>query len=256
MVKKIKKEEQQKPKQKEKIKTVKHPLCQPNPKNFRFGNDVRPRIVKSRFVKFPRYVQLQRQKRILMKRLKCPPALAQFFDPLDKDTTKKVYKALENYTPETRKEKKERLKKEAKDQVKDKKEKKDKKKDGKKPVSLKCGLNHVTYLVEQKRAKLVLIAADVDPIETVVFLPSLCKTMDIPYAIVPSKERLGFLANKKSCTCLALTDFKDNAAELENLCKVFRERFQGPPLHSRKPEKGFKAIQKEKKAENEMNAKK
>ena len=255
MVKKIKKEEQ-KPKQKEKIKTVKHPLCQPNPKNFRFGNDVRPRIVKSRFVKFPRYVQLQRQKRILMKRLKCPPALAQFFDPLDKDTTKKVYKALERYTPETKKEKKERLEKEAKEQVKDKKDNKNKKKEGKKPVTLKCGLNHVTYLVEQKRAKLVLIAADVDPIETVVFLPSLCKSMEIPYAIVPSKERLGHLANKKTCTCLALTDFKENAAELENLCKIFAERFHGPPLHSRKPEKGFKAIQKEKKAEKEMNAKK
>ena len=255
MVKKIKKEEQ-KPKQKEKIKTVKHPLCQPNPKNFRFGNDVRPRIVKSRFVKFPRYVQLQRQKRILMKRLKCPPALAQFFEPLDKDTSKKVYKALERYTPETKKEKKERLEKEAKEQVKDKKDKKNKKKEGKKPVTLKCGLNHVTYLVEQKRAKLVLIAADVDPIETVVFLPSLCKSMEIPYAIVPSKERLGHLANKKTCTCLALTDFKENAAELENLCKIFAERFHGPPLHSRKPEKGIKAIQKEKKAEKEMNAKK
>ena len=254
MVKKIKKEEQ-KPKQKEKIKTVKHPLCQPNPKNFRFGNDVRPRIVKSRFVKFPRYVQLQRQKRILMKRLKCPPALAQFFDPLDKDTTKKVYKAFEKYTPETKKEKKERLEKEAKEEVKNN-DKKNKKKDGKKPVTLKCGLNHVTYLVEQKRAKVVLIAADVDPIETVVFLPSLCKAMDIPYAIVPSKERLGKLANKKTCTCLALTDFKDNAAELENLCKVFRERFQGPPAHSRKPERGIKAIQKEKKAEKELNAKK
>ena len=255
MVKKIKKEEQ-KPKQKEKIKTVKHPLCQPNPKNFRFGNDVRPRIVKSRFVKFPRYVQLQRQKRILMKRLKCPPALAQFFEPLDKDTSKKVYKALERYTPETKKEKKERLEKEAKEQVKDKKENKNKKKEGKKPVTLKCGLNHVTYLVEQKRAKLVLIAADVDPIETVVFLPSLCKAMEIPYAIVPSKERLGHLANKKTCTCLALTDFKENAAELENLCKIFAERFHGPPLHSRKPEKGIKAIQKEKKAEKEMLAKK
>ena len=253
MVKKIKKEEQQKPKQKEKIKTVKHPLCQPNPKNFRFGNDVRPRIVKSRFVKFPRYVQLQRQKRILMKRLKCPPALAQFFDPLDKDTTKKVYKALERYTPETKKEKKERLKKEAKDQVKDKK---DKKKDGKKPVSLKCGLNHVTYLVEQKRAKLVLIAADVDPIETVVFLPSLCKTMDVPYAIVPSKAKLGKLANKKTCTSLALTDFKEHAAELENFCKNFREKFQGPPAHSRKPERGVKAIQKEQKLEKELLAKK
>ena len=257
MVKKNKNAESSKPKQKEKIKPIKHPLCQPNPKNFNFGNDVRPRIVKSRFVKFPRYVQLQRQKRILMKRLKCPPALAQFFDPLDKDTTKKVYKALEKYVPETKKEKKERLKNEAKEQVKDKKDKKGKKeKDEKKPVTVKCGLNHVTYLVEQKRAKLVLIAADVDPIETVVFLPSLCKSMDIPYAIVPSKERLGNLANKKTCTCLALTDFKDNAAELENLCKIFKERFQGPPAHSRKPEKGFKALQKEKKAEKELLAKK
>ena len=189
-----------------------------------------------------------------MKRLKVPPALAQFYEPLDKDTCKKVYKILESYAPETKKEKKERLKNEAKEQEKGKK--KDKKKDGKKPVSVKCGLNHVTYLVEQKRAKLVLIAADVDPIETVVFLPTLCKTMDVPYAIVPSKAKLGELAHKKTCTCLALTDFKDSAAELENLCKNFREKFQGPPLHSRKPEKGFKAIQKEKKLEKEMAAKK
>ena len=257
MVKKVKSEAPSKPK--EKIVTAKHPLSQPAPKNFSFGNDVRPRIVKSRFVKFPRYVELQRQKRILMKRLKCPPALAQFFDPLDKDTCNKLFKVLEAYVPETRKQKKERLQEEAKKEEK-KEEKKDKKKqekkDGKKPISLKCGLNHVTYLVEQKRAKLVLIAADVDPIETVVFLPSLCKTMDIPYAIVPSKERLGFFANKKTCTCLALTDFKDNAAELESLCKIFRERFQGPPAHSRKPEKGVKAIQKEKKQEKELLAKK
>ena len=250
MVKKAKNAAPSKPK--EKVMTSKHPLSQPAPKNFNFGNDVRPRIVKSRFVKFPRYVQLQRQKRILMRRLKVPPALAQFYDPLDKDTCKKVYKILESYAPETKKEKKERLKNEAKEQEKNK----DKQKDGKKPVSVKCGLNHVTYLVEQKRAKLVLIAADVDPIETVVFLPTLCKTMDVPYAIVPSKAKLGELAHKKTCTCLALTDFKDSAAELENLCKNFREKFQGPPVHSRKPEKGFKAITKEKKLEKELAAKK
>lgn len=248
MVKKIKKA-QDKPK--EKILTQKHPLSQPSPKNFRFGNDIRPSIVKSRFVKFPRYVELQRQKRILMKRLKCPPALAQFFDPLDKDESKKLFKILEKYAPETKKEKKERLKNEAKEKVKGKD-----KKDGKKPVSLKCGLNHVTYLVEQKRAKLVLIAADVDPIETVVFLPSLCKTMDIPYAIVSSKARLGSLVGKKTSTCLALTDFKENAAELENYCKNFREKFQGPPAHSRKPEKGFKAIARENKIQKELLAKK
>ena len=125
MVKKAKNAAPSKPK--EKLRETKHALCQPAPKNFNFGNDVRPRIVKSRFVKFPRYVQLQRQKRILMRRLKVPPALAQFYDPLDKDTCKKVYKILESYAPETKKEKKERLKNEAKEQEKNK----DKKKDGK-----------------------------------------------------------------------------------------------------------------------------
>ena len=248
MVKKVKKAQEKA--QKEKLKTQKHPLSQPAPKNFRHGNDIRPRIVKSRFVKFPRYVQLQRQKRILLKRLKCPPALAQFFDPLDKNEFKRIFKILEKYAPESKKEKKERLQNEAKEQMKS-----DKKKDGKKPIYLKSGLNHVTYLIEQKRAKLVLIAADVDPIETVVFLPSLCKTMEIPYAIVSSKERLGHLVGKKTTTCVALTEFKENAAELENICKIFREKFQGPPSHSRKPEKGFKAITREKKAEKLLSKK-
>jgi large subunit ribosomal protein L7Ae len=242
MVKKQQKSEANKPHQK--IKVQKHVLSQPLSKNFRFGNDVRPRIVKSRFVKFPRYVELQRKKRILLKRLKCPPAIAQFFDPLDKDEAGKLFKILEKYTPESRKQKQQRLKKEAEEKVKGKKIK-----DGKKPIVLKFGLNHVTYLVEQKKAKLVLIAADIDPIETVVFLPSLCKSMDIPYAIVSSKASLGKLALKKSATCVALTEFKENASELESFCKKFKEKFQGPPLHSRKPEKGFKALTQEKKLE-------
>ena len=78
-----------------------------------------------------------------MKRLKCPPALAQFFDPLDKDESNKLFKILEKYTPETKKEKKERLKNEAKENFKGKE-----KKDGNKPIFLKKGLNHVTYLIE------------------------------------------------------------------------------------------------------------
>ncbi len=36
---------------------------------------------------------------------------------------------------------------------------------GKKPVTVKYGINHVTQLVEQKKAQLVVIAHDVDPIE-------------------------------------------------------------------------------------------
>ena len=73
--------------------------------------------------------------------------------------------------------------------------------------------------------------------------------MDIPYAIVPSKSSLGKLVHKKTATCVALTDFKESAAELENFCKNFREKFQGPPAHSRKPERGVKAIARENKNE-------
>ena len=229
----------------------KHPLCQPAPRNFRLGNAIRPSIVKSRFVRFPRYVQIQRQKRILIKRLKCPPAIAQFMEPIDKSDMNSLFNILQKYAPETRKEKQERLKKEAqnvvKEEKKDKKEKKEKKKEGPKPVYVKCGLNHVTYLVEQKRAKLVLIAADVDPIETVIFLPTLCKSMDIPYAIVPSKARLGQLVHKKSATCLALTEFKEGANELNTLCKKFSEKFTGPGHHPRKPERGIKSLKREEK---------
>ena len=207
----------------------KHPLCQPQKKNFRLGNAIRPRIIKSRFVRFPRYVQIQRKKRILLRRLKCPPVIAQFLKPLDKPTTKKVIELFKKYSPETKKE-------------------------GPKPSYVKCGLNHVTYLIEQKRAKIVLIAADVDPIETVVFLPTLCKSMGVPYAIVPSKSKLGELVHKKTATCVALTEFKESANELNNLCKTFSEQFKGFNPHDwRKPEKGFKAKKREEKLQSALN---
>ena len=56
--------------------------------------------------------------------------------------------------------------------------------DKKKPVVVKYGLNHITSLVESGKAQLVVIAHDVDPIELVVWLPALCKKMNIPYVIV------------------------------------------------------------------------
>ena len=56
--------------------------------------------------------------------------------------------------------------------------------DKKKPMVVKYGLNHVTQLVEDGKAQLVVIAHDVDPIELVVWLPALCKKQGIPYCIV------------------------------------------------------------------------
>lgn len=56
--------------------------------------------------------------------------------------------------------------------------------DSKKPKFIKYGLNHVTQLVESRKAKLVIIAHDVDPVELVVWLPALCRKLDVPYCIV------------------------------------------------------------------------
>ena len=38
-------------------------------------------------------------------------------------------------------------------------------------AEIKYGLNHITTLIEQKKAKLVIIAHDVDPIELVLWMP-------------------------------------------------------------------------------------
>lgn len=233
-----------------KIKKIneKHPLSQPQKRNFRLGNHIKPKIIKSRFVKWPRYVRLQRQKRILLRRLKVPGAIAQFFNPLDKANTSTLLKALQKYSPETRKEKHERIKQKAQQKATKKNEK-----DSNKPCTLKYGLNHVTYLVEQKIAKLVVIASDVDPVETVVFLPTLCKTMGVPFCIVNNKSRLGALVHKKTATCVAVTDFKLAQSDLGNLVRVCNENYNTPKLLSKMPEKGIKSTHRDLKLRRLMN---
>ena len=92
---------------------------------------------------------------------------------------------LLKYRPEDKAAKKERLLKKAQSEAEGKPA------EAKKPIVVKYGLNHVTYLIEQNKAQLVIIAHDVDPIELVVWLPALCRKMEIPYCIVKGKARLG-----------------------------------------------------------------
>lgn len=75
-----------------------------------------------------------------------------------------------------------------------------------KPISIKYGINHVTALIEEKKAKLVVIANDVDPIELVLWLPALCVKMDVPYCIVKNKSRLGKLVHQKNAAVVCLTE--------------------------------------------------
>ena len=144
-------------------------------------------------VRWPEYVRLQRQKKILNLRLKVPPAIAQFNNVLDRNTAAQAFKLLNKYRPETRAEKKERLTKEA-TAISEGKKKEDV---SKKPYAVKYGLKHVVGLIENKKPGLVLIPNDVDPIELVIFLPALCRKMGVPYAIIKGKARLGTVVHKK-----------------------------------------------------------
>jgi len=91
-------------------KKKRFPRAQPNPRNFGIGNSIQPIRDVTRFVRWPKYIRLQRQKRVLLKRLKVPPAINQFNNTLDAHSAKVLFDFLQNYVPETKKTKKREIK--------------------------------------------------------------------------------------------------------------------------------------------------
>merc|ERR1719230_1497001 len=163
---------------------------------------------------------MQRQKRILYQRLRVPPAVNQFTKTLQNNQSKNLWRLLAKYTPEAKKDKVARLRNAAQNKA-DGKEA-----DTKKPVFLKFGLNHVTSLVESGEAKLVVIAHDVDPIELVLWLPSLCRNKGVPYVIVKDKARLGKVCRQSTASCVAITEVANaDKHDLDQLCKVARSDY-------------------------------
>merc|ERR1712029_206735 len=187
------------------VKRVKNPLFVARPRSFEIGQHIQPKRDLSRFVKWPKYVRLQRQKAVLQTRLKIPPALNQFHTTLDKQSATQLFRLMDGYRPETKQEKKERLKKRAEARAEGGKDTPTKKKN-----VVRHGANTVTTLVEKKKAQLVVIANDVDPIELVLFLPALCRKMGVPYCIVKNKARLGKVVRRKTTTCSAITNVESS----------------------------------------------
>ena len=116
---------------------------------------------------------------ILLERLKVPPAINQFTKGLDKNQSAELMKLLSNYQPETKVVKAARI-----EALAEAAEANEVVTRTPPPPTLKYGLKHVTTLIERKEPKLVVIAHDVDPIELVVWLPALCRKMDVPYCIL------------------------------------------------------------------------
>ncbi|EDO08612.1 putative large subunit ribosomal protein L7Ae [Babesia bovis T2Bo] len=190
------------------------------PKNYGIGGDIRPRVNLSRYVKWPKYVRIQRQRRVLLQRLKIPPAINQFNYTIDKSQAHQLLKLLSKYKPETRKEKSARLLADANAIAQGQEVV------SKKPYMLKSGLNHVTNLVEYKKAKLVVIAHDVDPLELVMWLPTLCRKKEVPYCIIKGKSRLGKLVHQRTASVVAVDNIrKEDQAEFEGMIKAFTAMF-------------------------------
>ena len=175
----------------------------------------------SRYLKWPRNVILQRQRKVLSKRLKVPPTVNQFKTVLSKNEAAEVFRLMAKYAPETAAAKKARLVEKAKAEAEGKPVE-----EKRAPFVVKFGLDNVTKLVEKKQAKLVLIADDVDPLELVMWLPALCHKMGVAYAIVSGKARLGALVHQKTATCVCLTGVNpEDEAALNSLKDSFTVKY-------------------------------
>merc|ERR1712188_190207 len=202
------------------VKKNTNPLFETRTKAFGIGGALPPKRDLTRYVKWPKYVLLQRQRRVLCKRLKVPPSVNQFTKTLDRNVAESVLKLALKYRPEDKAAKKERLLKEAEAA------KSGSAVEKKKPVVVKYGINHITSLVEQKKAKLVVIAHDVDPLELVVWLPALCKKMDVPFCIVKGKARLGAVVHKKTATALCFTEVNnEDKREFDKIVESVRPMY-------------------------------
>jgi len=207
------------------VKKVKQvdPLIQKRPRNFGIGQAIQPKRDLTRFVKWPRYIRVQRQQAILYQRIKVPPPINQFKScHLDRQTVTQLFRLLDKYRPESKKQKMSRLK-----AIAAKKAAGQEVVPQKRPNGVRFGVNEITTLVEQKKASLVAIAADVEPIEVVLHLPSLCRKMGVPYCIVKGgRSRLGQVVKRKSIAAIALTSVNpEDKPALSKLTETIKTNF-------------------------------
>merc|ERR1712151_1385150 len=132
-----------------KKKSSTNPLFEKRAKNFGVGQDIQPKRDLTRFVRWPKYIKLQRQRSVLQARLKVPPSINQFTQTLDKQTATQLFKLAAKYAPENKAQKKERLVARAKARAAGQPDT-----PTQRPATLASGINKIVNFVERKQAQL------------------------------------------------------------------------------------------------------
>ncbi len=78
------------------------------------------------------------------------------------------------------------------------------------------GINEVTKAIERGVAKLVVVAADIEPKELTQHIPLLCKEKNIKFVEADSKEKLGIVAGiNVKCSAIAIIELGE--AKLDSI---------------------------------------
>ncbi len=85
--------------------------------------------------------------------------------------------------------------------------------------NIRKGVNETTKNVERQRAKLVVLAGDVDPPQVVFHLPIICDEKNVPYVYVDTKDDLGKAAELSvGCSAIAVVNVpKEQEATLKDI---------------------------------------
>ncbi len=82
------------------------------------------------------------------------------------------------------------------------------------------GANETTKSVERSKAKLVVIAEDVQPEEVVMHLAPLCEEKNIPYVYVKTKADIGRACGiDVPCAAIAITEEGESKKAVEDIVK-------------------------------------